>query len=82
MDSRTTHVDAGRLAVDLVASSVRGALEAAALTRHRAAELSGIPYSTLYRKCEGDGAFNSEELGRLAHVLGLALADLAGGRAA
>lgn len=55
---------------------VREAIRSAGLSDRQAAERSGIPPVTLNRKLRGHAAFNSTELRKLAHVLGVAASSL------
>lgn len=77
MDDRAQHIEAGHAAQRRTAAAVTGAIEAAGLTRNRVAELTAIPYTRFYDKCDGARAFDAEELGRIASLLGIRIAALA-----
>lgn len=60
-----------------LAAAVTGALAEAGVSRLEASERTGIPRSTLYRKCDGIGkAFDADELARLAALLGVTVSAL------
>jgi transcriptional regulator with XRE-family HTH domain len=60
-----------------IAATVSAALREAGITQQRAARRSGIALATLERRLSGVGKpFDTDELERIADVLGLSIFDL------
>lgn len=53
-----------------IAAAIRGAIESAGYSENRAAELTGIARTTLRRKLDGLAPLNTDELTKLASLLG------------
>jgi len=61
-----------------LAAAITTSLADAGISRLEASSLTGIPRSTMYRKCDGIGkAFDADELALIAQVVGMKVSDLA-----